>query len=67
MVKTQLNVDQILDWMRDNWVQYASTDVLGDRLRIYVNNFGQYKVEYKRQILYQGSQLSHALAAWESV
>jgi len=67
MKKIVLNLEDFSLWMQTNWCQYASQTVRDKRLRLLVNNYNQYKVLYESKVLYQGSQMTHAIAAWESV
>lgn len=38
----------------------------GKLLRLWMNADGMYRVYYGEDILYEGSQMTHAIAAWES-
>ena len=67
MKRITLRPDDIQEWMRNSWQLYAS-DYVGEKsLRLWINHLIEYKVEYNFKIIYQGSQMTHAIAAWESV
>ena len=64
--KMYLREVDIRDWMDRNWTQYASQTYNGKRLRLEINNKGDFRVSHGNKELYCGNQLSHALAAWEA-
>ena len=63
----ELDPQELQDWMRDTWQLYASDNVNGALRRLWVNHLIEYKVVYGNDILYQGSQMTHAIAAWKAV
>ena len=67
MERIVLNPQDIQDWMRDSWGLYASDWVNDKLLRLWINYLTEYKVEYDGIRIYQGSQMTHAIAAFESV
>ena len=67
MKRITLRPDDIQEWMQDSWQLYASEEVDGKRLRLWINHLIEYKVVLDGEILYMGSQMTHAIAAWESV
>ena len=65
MKRIILRPEDIQEWMRNSWQLYAS-DYVGEKsLRLWINHLIEYKVEYNFKIIYQGSQMTHAIAAWE--
>lgn len=71
MQKSELNIQDLNDWMRDHWILYSSQVYNGKLLRLWVNGNGRFRVVYGkdllRDILYEGSQMTHAIAAWNAV
>lgn len=67
MSKMEIEPKELLGWMKDNWVLYASTTINGSRAKLLVNNNGWFKVVYADETLYEGTQMTHVLAAWESI
>jgi len=65
-VKMELNPQDILEYRANNWFEYASTTINDKRLRLFLNACGFYQVTYGEEIIYMGTQLTHALAAWEA-
>lgn len=54
------------NWMEDTYTEYAAQTYCGERLRMLINHHGTYRVTHGDRVLYQGSQRTHAEAAWES-
>ena len=71
MRRIQLDPNELQEWMRDSWQQYASETIRLNKstkqLSLWVNHLIEYRVKYGPEILYEGSQMTHAIAAWESV
>ena len=65
--KLELDTQKLSDWMNDNWTLYSSQMYMEKLLRLHLNSKGMYKVTYGEDIIYHGSQMTHAIAAWESV
>jgi len=65
--RIKLIPQDILDYRATTWYEYASTTINNKRLRLFFNSCGFYKVTYGEEILHEGTQLVHALAAWDSV
>lgn len=69
MKKSELNARDINKWMRDHWYLYASQlygKPLGKTLRLWINGQGRYRVIHGDEILYEGSQMTRAIAAWDT-
>ena len=66
-MKMQINAGELQDWMRDTWQVYASQYTRGSLLRFWVNGLSEYRVIFGEDILYEGSQMTHAIAAWDSI
>jgi len=64
--KLEINTAKLSDWMNDNWNLYSSQMFMDKLLRLRLNSRGIYRVTYGDDILYEGSQVTHAIAAWES-
>lgn len=63
-----INPTDLQNWLKETWHLYASQSIDGNKLlRFWVNGLIEYKVVYENEILYQGSQMTHAITAWESV
>ena len=67
MKKTELNAQEINDWMYDCWHIYSSQTYYGKLLRLWINGQGCYRVIHGDETLYEGSQMTHAIAAWDAV
>lgn len=71
MVKYKLSAEDINDWKRDYWVLYTSTSLPWIKgktklLRMWINGNGWYRVTFGGDILYEGTQITHAIAAWDA-
>ena len=66
MTKHIIDCSEISNW-KNKYHIYTSQPFNGKSLKFLMNNFGIYKITYGSKIIYQGSQLTHAIAAWESV
>ena len=59
--------EDLQEWMKNSWQLYAS-DYVNDKLRrLWVNHLIEYKVTCDGEIIYMGSQMTHAIAAWNSL
>lgn len=68
MKKIELNAAAINDWKKYHWNLYASTHAPDKKLlRLWINWNGWFRVVHGDEILYEGTQLTHAIAAWCSV
>lgn len=67
MQKLELNVSELTDWRSSQWNLYASQMYKTKLLRLWLNAHGMYRVYYGEDVIYEGSQMTHAIAAWESV
>ena len=67
MKKIQINAKDLQDWMRDSWSLYASQSINGKSLKLWVSNLIEYRVVFGDDVLYEGSQMTHAIAAWGKV
>ena len=65
MTTITLRPEDIQEWMRDSWSLYASDTIDGRLLRLWINHLIQYRVVLDNKVLYEGSQMTHAIAAWE--
>lgn len=63
--KIEINPEELQDWLQNTWHLYASQGFNGELLRLWINSLNQYRVVYGDEILYEGSQMTHALSAWE--
>jgi len=67
-----LDLNNIHDWRANAWTTYAAESIASKendclyRLKFKCNCVGHYRVTLAGNILYQGSQLTTAVAAWES-
>lgn len=66
MKKSELNVQDLSDWMHNHWYLYATQTISGGTLRLRVNGQGRYRVTHGDETLYEGSQMTHAIAAWDA-
>ena len=66
MQKIEITARDLQDWMGNTWQLYASQIVDRKVLRLWVNHLIVYRVNYGDSVLYEGSQMTHAIAAWES-
>lgn len=66
-VKMEIDLDDISDWMNHKWSLYRSQTYRDVKLRFLTSCRGTYRVIYGEYTIYEGSQLTHAIAAWESV
>jgi len=64
--KIRLNETDINVWMHDHWNICCSQTYNEKLLRWWVNGNGIFRVAYGSEILYEGSQITHALAAWNA-
>lgn len=64
--KTKLDTLDVYDWMDNHWNLYSSQVYEGKLLRFWVNCQGKYRVVYGNETLYEGSQMTHAIAAWDT-
>jgi len=64
--KTELNTTDINDWLDNHWNLYASRMYNKKLLRLSVNGNRIFRVTFGRAILYKGSQMTHAIAAWDA-
>ena len=62
--KMELNPETLREWMSDMWTLYASQMFNGKLLRLHINGSGVYRITHGETVLYQGNQMTHALAAW---
>jgi len=61
-----LTIDDIERFRRETWVLYASQSYKHKLLRLYVNCIEQYRVTYGDDVLYEGTDVSAAYAAWRA-
>ena len=66
MKKMQLDANELQEFLKTSWHLYASQWIDGKRLRLSANCLIEYRVEFGDEIIYEGSQMTHAIAAWES-
>jgi len=64
--KLELDASNLSDWMENNWNLYSSQMYKDKLLRLWINGNGIYRVNYGEDVIYEGSQMTHAIAAWES-
>ena len=64
MKKTELNAQEINDWMYDHWNLYSSEMCNEKLLCLWINGQGCYRVIHGDETLYEGSQMTHAIDAW---
>ena len=67
MKKIIIDPGELQEWLKTKWTLYASQQVRGDLLRLWHNGLGEFRVVHGDDVLYQGNQMTHAIAAWESV
>ena len=69
--KLILDPKEINDWKKNQWNLYASQSInykgIPMLLRLWINNNGEFRVNFGCRNLYEGTQLTHAIAAWDSV
>lgn len=65
-IKIALLEKDIQYWKDTTWQLYASQMYEKELLRLWISCRGVYKVSYGKNNLYEGSQLTHAVAAWEA-
>jgi hypothetical protein len=66
MKKIVIDAAELQTWLHETWHLYASQFVDGKLLRLWTNGLIEYRVVYGDEVLYEGSQMTHAIAAWES-
>lgn len=66
MKKLELNAQEISNWMNDYWIMYSTQMYNGKLLRLWINMQRNYRVTYGNETLYEGSQMTHAIAAWNA-
>ena len=67
MKKQEIDATDFYDWLNDNWILYAAYTIRsGKRLRLYANMVGRYRVYLNEKLLYDGSQMTHALSAYNN-
>jgi len=64
--KSIIDPKEFQDWMCNSWHLYASQHIDGKLLRLWTSGLIEYRVIYGDKILYEGSQMTHAIAAWEN-
>ena len=64
--KLELLPQNINDWRHKEWYMYASQMYNDKTLRFWMNLEGMYKVTHGYDVKYEGTQLTHALAAWDA-
>lgn len=64
--KIELDAQELSDWMCNHWNLYSSQTHDGKLLRLWINCNGTYRTVHGGEILYEGSQMTHAIAAWDS-
>lgn len=67
MNKIELNAQAINDWMRDHWTLYSTQKCDEKMLRFLISGQGSYRVVHGSEILYEGLQITQAIAAWDRV
>ena len=72
MEKIILDPTKINEWKEDHWNLYASQSIphgknMTKLLRLYINGNGWFKVTFGIDVLYEGTQMTHVIAAWDSV
>ncbi len=72
MKKIILDPGKIIKWKEEHWNLYASTSMpygknMTKLLRLYINGNGWFRVTFGVDVLYEGTQLTHVIAAWDSV
>ena len=65
MKKTELNAQEINAW-KTLWGLCSSQMYNKKMLRLWINRTGNYRVSYGNKVLYEGSQMTHAIAAWDT-
>jgi len=64
--KTELSTVDVSKWLDNHWNLYASQVHKGKLLRFYINGNRIFRVTFGKAILYEGSQMTHAIAAWDT-
>ncbi|HAR38595.1 MAG TPA: hypothetical protein DCS09_08530 [Porphyromonadaceae bacterium] len=59
-----LDVETLNEWLKDNWTLYASDDLKGKRIRLYVNGAGSILVKHGEDALYNGKNPEFAVDVW---
>ena len=73
MKKIILDPAEIIEWKEGHWNLYASQSIPHGRnsmtklLRLHINSNGWFKVTFGIDVLYEGTQMTHVIAAWDSV
>jgi len=65
MSRPRLDWGELSKWKSETWQIYASAQLIDGTLTLWINFGGRYRVRYGREVLYEGSQLTHAAAAWD--
>lgn len=64
--KLELDVNNLTVWRSTQWNLYASQMYKTKLLRLWMNADGMYRVYHGEDVIYEGSQMTHAIAAWDS-
>ena len=56
MKKSELNAQDLSDWMHNHWYLYATQAISGEILRLWVSGQGRYRVIHGDETLYEGIQ-----------
>ena len=69
MKKPRINTKEFNEWINKEFNMYASwtSPIKRKVLRMYVNHNGRFQVTFDGVIIYEGTQITHAITAWNSV
>lgn len=64
--KIKLEASKLAEWRSSQWNLYSSQMYKTKLLRLCTNANGMYRVHHGEDVIYEGSQMTHAIAAWDS-